>query len=46
MAKDALYIRCNGGYVSIKQIQPENSKRMDIKAFMAGNRFNMLDKFI
>lgn len=46
MAKDALYIRCSDGYIIINQIQPENSKRMDIKSFMAGNRFNMMDKFI
>lgn len=46
MSKDALYIKCRDGYIMIKQIQPENSKRMDIKAFMAGNRFNMMDKFI
>lgn len=46
MAKDSLYIRCNGGYIKINTIQPENSKRMDIKSFMAGNRFNMMDKFI
>ncbi len=46
MAKDKLYIRCKDGYIIINQIQPENSKRMDIKAFMAGNRLNMMDKFI
>jgi methionyl-tRNA formyltransferase len=46
MSKDSLYIRCSNGYIIIKQIQPENSKRMDIKAFMAGNRLNMMDKFI
>ena len=46
MSKDALYIRCTDGYISIKQIQPENSKRMDVKAFMAGNRLSMMDKFI
>lgn len=46
MSKDSLYIRCKNGYVIINQIQPENSKRMDIKAFMAGNRLNMMDKFI
>lgn len=46
MSKDALYIRCKDGYVMINQIQPENSKRMDIKAFMAGNKLSMLDKFI
>lgn len=46
MSKDSLYIRCKNGYIMVKQIQPENSKRMDIKAFMAGNRFSMMDKFI
>lgn len=46
MSKDSLYIRCSDGYIMVKQIQPENSKRMDIKAFMAGNKFNMMDKFI
>ena len=46
MSKDSLYIRCTQGYVMINQIQPENSRRMDIKAFMAGNRLNMMDKFI
>lgn len=46
LGKDELSIRCSDGYVKIKIIQPENAKRMDIKAFLAGNRFNMLDKFI
>ena len=46
MSKNELYIRCKDGYISIKTIQPENSKRMDVKAFMAGNRLNMLDRFI
>ena len=46
MSKDKLYIRCKDGYIIINQIQPENSKRMDIRAFMAGNRLNMMDKFI
>lgn len=48
MSKDSLYIRCNDGYIIIKTIQPENSKRMDIKSFMAGNalKISMLDKFI
>ena len=46
MSKDALYIRCTNGYVSIDIIQPENSKRMDIKAFMNGNKLSMMDKFI
>ena len=46
LGKDELSIRCKDGYVKILTIQPENAKRMDIKAFLAGNRFNMLDKFI
>lgn len=48
MSKDSLYIRCTDGYIIIKTIQPENSKRMDIKSFMAGNalKISMLDKFI
>ena len=46
LGKDELSIRCKDGYVRILTIQPENAKRMDIKAFLAGNRFNMLDKFI
>lgn len=46
MSKDALYIRCEGGYVSINIIQPENAKRMDIKSFMNGNKLSMMDKFI
>ena len=46
LGKDELSIRCADGYVKIQIIQPENAKRMDIKAFLAGNRFNMLDKFI
>ena len=46
IAKDELSIGCNGGYISIKQIQPENSKRMDIKAFMAGNKIEYTERFI
>lgn len=46
MSKDALYIKCKDGYVSILEIQPQNSRRMDIKSFMSGNRINMLDRFI
>ena len=46
MSKDALYIKCNDGYVSIDIIQPENSKKMDIKAFMNGNKISMMDRFI
>ena len=46
MSKNSLYIRCSDGYVKILSIQPENSKRMDISAFLAGNKLVMTDKFI
>ncbi|MDO4282462.1 MAG: methionyl-tRNA formyltransferase [Clostridia bacterium] len=46
MSKNSLYIRCNDGYVKILQIQPENSKRMDISAFLAGNRLSIADIFV
>lgn len=46
MSKNSLYIRCNDGYVKILSIQPENSKRMDISAFLAGNKLELMDKFI
>lgn len=46
MSKNSLYIRCSDGYVKILSIQPENSKRMDISAFLAGNKLELMDKFI
>ena len=44
--KDKLHIKCEDGYVSIKQIQPTNSKRMDIKSFFAGNKIEIGQKMI
>ena len=35
--KDKLGIKCNDGYISILEIQPQGSKRMEIRAFLAGN---------
>lgn len=36
--KSTLSIKCLDGVVNILQIQPPNSKRMDIKSFLAGNK--------
>lgn len=41
ISKDALYIKCADGYISILEIQPENSKRMTVSAFLAGNRLEV-----
>ncbi len=46
MSKNSLYIRCKDGYVKILEIQAENSKRMDITSFLAGNKFSIADMFI
>lgn len=46
LSKDGLHIKCNNGYVKILEIQPLNSKRMNIVAFMNANRLSMTDKFI
>ncbi|MEG0872728.1 MAG: methionyl-tRNA formyltransferase [Clostridia bacterium] len=46
LAKDKLYIKCADGYVKILEIQPPNSKRMDIASFLTGNRFSIAEKFI
>lgn len=44
--KDKLHIKCSDGYVSINQIQPTNSKRMDVKAFFAGNKIECGQKMV
>lgn len=46
MSKNDLHIKCSDGYIKILEIQPENSKRMNISAFMAGNKISMSDTFI
>ena len=46
VSKDKLYIKCNGGCISVLQIQPPNSKKMDIKSFLAGNKLDINQKFI
>lgn len=44
--KDKLCIKCQGGYIEVKQIQPTNSKRMEIQSFLAGNKIEVGQKFI
>ena len=44
--KKELKIKCNDGAVSILVIQPQNSKRMDIAAFLAGNKLDLKCRFI
>lgn len=39
-SKDCLWIKCSDGYIKILKIQPQNSKRMDIAAFLAGNKID------
>ena len=46
ISKEELCIKCNDGYIKILEIQPENSKRMDIKSFLAGNKLSKENKFI
>lgn len=46
VSKDKLHIKCSDGYVSINEIQPTNSKRMNIKAFMAGNKIECNQKMM
>ncbi len=36
--KDRLCFKCKDGYISILEIQPQGSKKMDIKSFLAGNK--------
>lgn len=46
VTKDTLEIKCNDGYIKIKTIQPENSKKMDIIPFLQGNKISLGDIFI
>lgn len=41
ISKDSFYIKCKDGYISIKNIQAENSKRMNISSFLAGNKIEI-----
>ena len=47
ISKKVLSIKCNNGIINILEIQPPNSKRMDIRSFLAGNNIIDIDtKFI
>ncbi len=37
--KNYLYLRTSDGWIAMEEIQPEGKKKMDIKAFLAGNKF-------
>ena len=45
VTKKSLKIKCADGYIDIKRIQPQNGKKMDIAAFLAGNS-NISGRFI
>lgn len=45
ISKDKLNIKCSDGIISILKIQPQNSKRMSIQAFLAGNKINLGEIF-
>lgn len=45
ISKDKLNIKCSDGIISILKIQPQNSKRMSIQAFLAGNKMNLGEIF-
>ena len=46
LSKNTLEIKCADGVISVLEIQPENSRRMDISAFLAGNKLKKEDYFI
>ena len=46
VTKNELVITTKDGYISIIEIQPPNSKRMNISAFLNGNKLNVGEKFI
>ncbi len=43
--KQGLYIQSKEGIISVKEIQGENSKRMNIEEFLRGNKIEMADIF-
>lgn len=43
--KQGLYIKANGGIISVKEIQGENAKKMNIDEFLRGNKIQMADIF-
>lgn len=45
VTKNTLEIKCNDGSIHILRVQPENSKRMEIVAFLQGNKIKLGDMF-
>lgn len=43
--KQGLYIQAKEGIISVKEIQGENSRKMDIEEFLRGNKIEMADIF-
>ena len=43
--KEGLYIKANGGIISVKEIQGENAKKMSIEEFLRGNKIQVADIF-
>ena len=43
--KQGLYIKANNGVISVLEIQGENSKRMEIKEFLRGNKIEAAEMF-
>ena len=46
VSKNELVISTSDGYINILEIQPPNSKRMNISAFLNGNTINVGNKFV
>lgn len=44
--KSTLNIKCKDGYISVLEIKPQNSKKMEIKAFIAGSKIDAGFKFV
>lgn len=45
VTKNELIVSTKSGYIQILEIQPPNSKKMNISAFLAGNKIEVLKKF-
>ncbi len=46
LSKKKMAIKCSDGCICIKKIQPQNSKKMDISAFLAGNKISSEERFV
>ena len=46
VSKNELVISTSDGYINILEIQPPNSKMMNISAFLNGNTINVGNKFV